>query len=57
MRLREDIILKEMILQGLISIQLGENPAIIEEKLLSFLNFSHRQSYFFSAYNENQEAI
>lgn len=46
MRLKEEILLKEMILQGLISIQLGENPAIIQEKLLTFLNVSHRQNNF-----------
>jgi len=53
MRLREEIILKEMIVQGLISIQLGENPAIIEEKLLTFLSFSTRQSRFLDQISEN----
>jgi len=54
MRLREEIILKEMIIQGLISIQLGENPAIIEEKLLTFLSFSLKQDHFL---NEASESI
>lgn len=46
MRLRDEIILKEMIIQGLISIHFRENPALIEEKLLSFLNFSNRKKLF-----------
>ena len=44
MKLREKILLKEMIVHGLISIQMAENPAIIEEKLITFLNFSNRQN-------------
>lgn len=55
MRLREEIILKEMIVQGLISIHLRENPAIIEEKLLTFLNFSTRNTQFLNEINENAE--
>jgi len=47
MRLRGEIILKEMIVQGLISIHYGENPALIEEKLITFLNFSNRQNQLF----------
>jgi chemotaxis protein MotA len=53
MRLRGEIILKEMIIQGLISIQLGENPAIIEEKLITFLSFSTRQYNFLSEISDN----
>lgn len=44
MRLRDEIILKEMIIQGLISIHYRENPALVEEKLVSFLNFTNRQN-------------
>jgi chemotaxis protein MotA len=54
MRLREEIILKEMIIQGLISIHFGENPALIEEKLITFLNFSNRQNQFFMDYKANK---
>ncbi len=43
MKLREKIMLKEMIVHGLISIQMNENPAIIQEKLLAFLDFNNRQ--------------
>lgn len=39
---REKILLKEVILQGIISIQMQENPAIIEEKLVSYLKFHHK---------------
>lgn len=56
MLLKEETILKEMILQGLISIHLGENPTIIEEKLLTFLNFSRRQNDLFW-YRETEEVI
>ena len=49
----KEIIFKEMIVQGLVSIQLGENPAIIEEKLLTFLSFSTRQEHFLSEVTEN----
>src|SRR5574344_599406 len=41
-RLREKILLKEIILQGVLSIQLLENPAIIEEKLVSYLKFHNK---------------
>ncbi len=41
-RLREKVLLKEVILQGLISIQMQENPAIIEEKLLAYIKFHNK---------------
>ena len=41
-RLREKVLLKEVILQGLISIQMQENPAIIEEKLLSYIKYHNK---------------
>ncbi|EOC99712.1 Flagellar motor rotation protein MotA [Caldisalinibacter kiritimatiensis] len=34
---KEEIILKELMVEGLLSIQAGENPRIIEEKLKTFL--------------------
>ena len=42
-RLREKILLKEAVLQGLMSIQMEENPAIIEEKLMSYLKFHNKR--------------
>ncbi|MBQ3310554.1 MotA/TolQ/ExbB proton channel family protein [bacterium] len=36
---REKILLKEIVLQGIISIQMRENPALIEEKLIGYLKF------------------
>lgn len=39
---REKILLKEVMLQGVISILMQENPAIIEEKLVAFLKFHHK---------------
>lgn len=41
-RLREKIMLKEVILQGLMSIYMGENPAIIEEKLLAYTKYHNK---------------
>lgn len=39
---REKILLKEVILQGVLSILMQENPAIIEEKLVAYLKFHHK---------------
>lgn len=39
---REKILLKEVMLQGVVSILMQENPAIIEEKLIAFLKFHHK---------------
>ena len=33
-----EMIVKEMILEGIVSVSMGENPRLIEEKLLSFLS-------------------
>lgn len=41
---REEILLKEIMIEGLLSIQAGENPRIIEEKLKAFLPPSIRES-------------
>ncbi|KNF08821.1 motility protein A [Gottschalkia purinilytica] len=37
-RSKEEILLKEIVVEGLLSIQAGENPRIIEEKLKTFLS-------------------
>lgn len=41
---REKILLKEVMLQGILSIQMQENPTIIEEKLISYLRFHHKST-------------
>ena len=41
---REKILLKEVILQGIISIQMQENPTIIEEKLIGYLKFHNKST-------------
>ncbi len=41
----EEIMMKEIMIEGLLSIQAGENPRIIEEKLKSFLAPAERNSY------------
>lgn len=39
-----EIVLKEVMVEGLLSIQAGENPHVIEEKLKSFLSPSQREA-------------
>lgn len=39
---REKILLKEVMLQGILSIVMQENPAIVEEKLVAYLKFHHK---------------
>lgn len=38
LRSREEVLIKEIMIEGLLSIQAGENPRIIEEKLKAFLS-------------------
>lgn len=38
----EEIMMKEIVIEGLLSIQAGENPRVIEEKLKSFLSPTQR---------------
>lgn len=47
----EEVALKEIMVEGLLSIQAGENPRVIEEKLKSFLAPNDR-----SKYGEGEEA-
>lgn len=49
-----EISMKEVMLEGLLSIQAGENPRVIEEKLKSFLSPERRQNL--SGNNEGGEA-
>ena len=41
-KLREKILLKEVIVQGLISIHMQENPEIIKAKLLAYLKHNNK---------------
>lgn len=43
-RSNEEILLKEVMIEGLLSIQAGENPRIIEEKLKAFLSPTLRET-------------
>lgn len=45
MRSGEEILLKEVMVEGLLSIQAGENPKVIEEKLKAFLSPTLRKAY------------
>lgn len=42
---KEEILVKEMILEGILSIQAGDNPRIIEEKLKAFLSQTDRAKF------------
>lgn len=44
-RSSEEILVKELMVEGLLSIQAGENPRIIEEKLKTFLSPEMRRNY------------
>lgn len=50
-----EIMLKEVMIEGLLSIQAGENPRVIEEKLKSFLSPQHRNAL--NEGNEEAESI
>ena len=45
----EEVMLKEVMIEGLLSIQAGENPRVIEEKLKSFISPAARATF-----NENE---
>lgn len=45
-RSKEEVRIKEMIIQGIVSLTRGDNPRLIEQKLLSFLAPKFRQSSF-----------
>jgi chemotaxis protein MotA len=42
LRHRDEMIIKEMILEGVVAVSTGENPRLIEEKLVSFLKEKQR---------------
>ena len=44
-RSKSEILVKELMVEGLLSIQAGENPRIIEEKLKTFIPPSMRKNY------------
>lgn len=45
-RNRDEMLIKEMVLEGIMSIQAGDNPRTLESKLLSYLAPKHRESQF-----------
>jgi chemotaxis protein MotA len=40
---REELLLKEIVVKGILSIQAGDNPRIVRQKLDTFLPPKHRQ--------------
>ncbi len=45
-RSKEEILVKEMIVQGVVSLSRGDNPRILEQQLMSFMAPKFRQSSF-----------
>jgi len=45
-RSKEEVLAKEMSIQGIISISNGDNPRILEQKLLAFIPPNQRESFF-----------
>lgn len=52
----EEITLKEVMIEGLLSIQAGENPRVIEEKLKSFLAPNDRNKYLAGSEDGGEQA-
>lgn len=52
----EEILLKEVVIEGLLSIQAGENPRIVEEKLKAFLAPSDRENLNKTGDDQNEAA-
>lgn len=44
LKLREEVLFKEAILQGIISITMKEAPAIVEEKLIAYLKYNNKNT-------------
>ena len=44
-RSKEELLQKELIMEGILAIQSGDNPRIVREKLMSFLAPSHRRQF------------
>lgn len=45
LRSEEELLIRELILEGILSIQAGDNPRILEERLKAFLSSEERQMY------------
>jgi chemotaxis protein MotA len=39
---QEEVLVREMMIDGILGIQAGENPRVIQQKLLGFLSPAHR---------------
>jgi chemotaxis protein MotA len=42
---QSELLVRELILEGILSIQAGDNPRIIEERLKAFLSATERKTY------------
>ncbi|BAS27507.1 motility protein A [Limnochorda pilosa] len=57
LRSQEERLEKELIVEGVLSIQAGENPRIVEEKLLAFLSPEERAAEIESRSQQGREAV
>lgn len=57
LRSMEERLEKELIVEGVLSIQAGENPRIVEEKLLAFLSPDDRAAELESRTRQEREAV
>jgi len=46
LKLEKDMTLSKIIVSGIMSIQYGDNPRIVEQKMLMFLPKRERENYF-----------
>ncbi len=54
---KEEIEIKEMIIEGVLSIQAGENPRVMEYKLLTFLSPEQKKKYNMKNAPEGKEDV
>lgn len=57
LELRDKILLKEVILQGILSIKMNENPTIMEEKMIAYLNLHNKKLDWDFYQNDKVEEI
>lgn len=53
---KDEVVIREMMLEGILAIQSGVNPRIVEDKLISYLSPQEREEYSKAQGNSNTEA-
>ena len=52
----KEVTLREMMLEGILAIQSGVNPRIVEDKLISYLSPAERSEYLANNANSSEGA-